>query len=221
MVVNENTVAIPTTFLTREEFDFVRKLRGAYLPHWTLDGAIYHVVFRLNDSIPMTVREEFLKEKQHILELIKDPETILTKYEKCKLVNLYSGKIDSQLDNGYGSCWLRNVKIGNVVKETLELFSGNRYNLFAWCVMPNHVHAIIQPLPGFGLSKILHSWKSYTAHEANKILGRQGKFWHKEYYDRIMRSEESLRNNIDYVYLNPDKAGLCNWGLRWRRETEC
>jgi len=206
------------TFMTKEDFDSVRQRNGAYLPHWTMTGAIYHVSFRLHDAIPAQVRKDLLEERQQILARIKDPSLCLTKYEKYRLVNLYSDKIERYLDAGHGACFLRDRVIAELVSNALEYFEGSRYRLFAWCVMPNHVHAMVQPLTGFHLPDILYSWKSYTAHEANKILGRNGKFWQQEYYDRMMRSEESLMNTMEYIFMNPDKAGLGNWSWRWKRD---
>ncbi len=65
--------------------------------------------------------------------------------------------------------------------------------------MPNHVHALIEILPEHPLSEVLHSWKSYTSKEANKILGRKGTFWQKEFCDRHIRNDEHLANAIHYI----------------------
>jgi hypothetical protein len=43
--------------------------------------------------------------------------------------------------------------------------------------MPNHVHALIEQAGGFPLGDIVHAWKSFTAKQANKQLGRTGAFW--------------------------------------------
>jgi REP-associated tyrosine transposase len=93
----------------------------------------------------------------------------------------------------------------------LKHWDGERYRLLAWCVMPNHVHVVFRLLPGEGLAAILSSWKSYTAKEANRILGRTGKFWEREYWDRLIRSEDHLERAIAYVESNPGKAGLWDW----------
>ena len=90
-------------------------------------------------------------------------------------------------------------------------FDGTRYELMAWCIMPNHVHAIVQPLPGYDLSQITHSWKSFTAHEANGILQRSGEFWQPESYDHLIRDEADFQHCLYYLLSNPEKAGLVNW----------
>ena len=129
---------------------------------------------------------------------------------------MLSEKVDCYLDAGYGSCWLWNDKIAEVVASALGFFDDKRYKLYAWCVMPNHVHSVVQPGNGQELSKILQSWKGYTSREANKILERSGQFWQTEYFDRIMRDDEELVRSINYVFENPDKGGLRNWKWRWK-----
>lgn len=74
--------------------------------------------------------------------------------------------------------------------------------------MPNHVHAIVQPADGWDLSAILHTWKSYTAHEANKLLDRAGEFWQSESYDHIIRNGRAYHAAVRYVLSNPESAGL-------------
>ena len=87
-----------------------------------------------------------------------------------------------------------------MVEGGLLHFDAQRYLLLAWCVMPNHVHALIETREGWPLDGVLHSWKSFTSHEAGKILrgaaggtpalpGRErqrpaGEFWQREYLDR-------------------------------------
>ena len=97
-----------------------------------------------------------------------------------------------------------------------------RFILFNWVIMPNHVHILIQPLVNpktgkyFQLEKILHSIKSYTSTEANKMLGKQGLFWQHESYDHIIRSEEEFYRIWKYINYNPVKAGLCDKGDGWK-----
>ena len=81
--------------------------------------------------------------------------------------------------------------------------------------MPNHVHAVVQPLAGHGLPDIMKSWKGFTAHEANRMLSRSGEFWQPEYYDHLIRSEAGLAQTVRYVQANPNKARLSNWRWVW------
>jgi putative DNA methylase len=83
--------------------------------------------------------------------------------------------------------------------------------------MPDHVHALIEPLETssgeyFDLSQVLHSIKSYTAHEINTLLKRTGPLWEEESWDRIIRDENDYREKWEYILNNPIKAGLCDKG---------
>ena len=74
--------------------------------------------------------------------------------------------------------------------------------------MPNHVHVMIVLQPGVTLSTIVQEWKSYTAHAANRLLGRKGDFWMPEFYDRYIRDNKHMANAIAYIDANPVKAGI-------------
>jgi REP element-mobilizing transposase RayT len=189
----------------------IKRRRGAYLPHWTIEGAWYAVTFRLWDSIPVGVLNSWRFERRNIIrtaELMKRP---LSVKEEQRLAYLQSERIEHYLDQGIGSCYMNDHRVAKVVADALTHFEGQRYDLAAWCVMPNHVHVVFKPAFGHELSNILHSWKSYTAKEANKILKRQGAFWQTEPYDHLIRNEAEFYRAVRYVLNNPAKAGLDNW----------
>ncbi len=121
------------------------------------------------------------------------------------------------LDTGCGACPLRTPALAAKVVETLIFFDEMRYRLHAWCIMPNHVHVVAQVFPAYQLPEILHSWKSFTAKAANRILGTTGSFWQKEYYDHLIRDEAQFHRAVNYVIQNPEKAGLRNWAWVWMR----
>ena len=84
--------------------------------------------------------------------------------------------------------------------------------------MPNHVHILMEPIT-HSLVDILDSWKKFTARKANKILGREGQpFWQREYFDHLIRNQEHLERTSNYIWTNPEAAGLVNWKWRWRME---
>ena len=74
--------------------------------------------------------------------------------------------------------------------------------------MPNHVHVVVRPVEGHSLKEILHSWKSFTSHKLNELLGRQGKLWQDESFDCIVRTGAQLDKIAFYIQENPAKAGL-------------
>ena len=90
--------------------------------------------------------------------------------------------------------------------NAIRFMDGKKYELFAVVVLDNHVHMIINPADA--LSKIMHSIKSFTAHEINKMSNRKGMVWQDENYDRAIRSENELSEKIVYIANNPAKAGL-------------
>src|SRR6267142_6439607 len=78
----------------------------------------------------------------------------------------------SRTRTGLGACWLRDAEIATLTQETLLHFDGERYCLLAWCIMPNHVHVVVETLEGHTLSDVVKSWTSFTSRQANSRLGR-------------------------------------------------
>jgi len=85
--------------------------------------------------------------------------------------------------------------------------------------MPNHVHALVQPIAGQTLASVLHSWKSFTAKAANRLLARSGAFWQDEYYDHLIRDEADYAHAMRYILENPGKAGLSEWQWCSKRDS--
>jgi REP element-mobilizing transposase RayT len=193
---------------------YARVRHGAYLPHWTLAAAVYHVVFRLSDSLPATVVARFRAEREALSTAAQrnglSPDTLAASIRKA-----FSHRIDSCLDHGLGACWLAREGVAALTTETLQYFDDSRYSLHAWCVMPNHVHVVVQPLDDHELPKIVKSWRSYIAREANRMLFRSGEFWQPEYYDHLIRNDADLAQTMRYVQENPMKAGLRKWNWVW------
>ena len=191
--------------------DEVRKRRGAYLPHWARGGAMYAVTFRLADSLPADVLEHWRTERDRTVQRVEGKDRELTQQERHELAQLYSNRVESHLNAGHGQCYLRDARIAELVQNALKHFDGERYDLIAWAVMPNHVHAVLKPYEGIELPDILHSWKSYTATKANELLGCSGAFWQSEYYDHLIRDEKDFIHQVNYVLNNPHKAELEEW----------
>ena len=186
---------------------------GGNLPHWTQQGATYVVTFRLTDSLPKHVVEEWERERRDIVANAQQQGRELSNLDRQRLAKLFSDKVEQYLDLGAGECWLRDERIATITRDALLFFNGIRYDLIAWCIMPNHVHVVVHPKAGFDLSGILHSWRSFTATKANQLLRRRGQFWQPESYDHLIRDQADLENQVRYVEENPFKAMLANW--RW------
>ena len=80
------------------------------------------------------------------------------------------------------------------------------YNLHASVIMDTHFHIIIEPFKS--LAKIIHSIKSYSVHNINKMNKKTGKLWTREYFDRIIRSESDYIEKMNYIINNLIKLDL-------------
>jgi REP element-mobilizing transposase RayT len=170
------------------------------LPHWVQDEKIYFVTFRLFDSLPVAKREEIENEKELWHRLNPEP---LSSFQQSDYARRFTQKINRWLDSGYGVCFLRNRAVRDSVTRTLTFFNGSRYRLGEFTIMPNHLHVLVTPLGEYQLRFILHSWKSYSAKQINRILGRSGQVWQHESFDHLVRNavqldriEEYIRNNL-------------------------
>jgi REP element-mobilizing transposase RayT len=158
------------------------------LPHLYKEGCTYFVTFGLIDAVPKHLR------RKRLVEANGDP-------------TLLAADLDPSPTSG--SCLLRESNAASIVENALLHFQGERYALSAWCVMPNHVHAVVTPFSGFALPEILHSWKSFTAHKINSVLGKNGRVWKEESFDHIVRDENAFERFVIYTENNPVTAGLC------------
>jgi REP element-mobilizing transposase RayT len=124
-------------------------------------------------------------------------------------------KLEDYLDRSHGECFLRDPRIAALMESTLRFHHAQRFHLFAWIVMPNHVHALFKVGDTTPLSKIIQNWKSISAVAANRLLGRSGEFWQADYWDTFMRNDEQTRKAIRYIENNPVKAKFSRTADEW------
>ena len=171
-----------------------------YLPHFDGGEILQFITYRLADSLPQKVLERWRIELEH---------GKITDADFRRRIELY-------LDQGYGECYLRDERIAQMIEENLLKFDGVKYKLYAWVLMPNHVHLLLIQRNGYTLAQVVHSCKSYSASMANKILHRSGRFWFPEPFDRYIRNQRHFENTFAYIENNPVKAGLCEKPSDWR-----
>lgn len=171
-----------------------------YLPHCDERGLVQHVIFGLADALPKSA-----------------PSSLAGAAERAAWA-------DREFDRSYGSRLLAKPHCAKLIEDCLLFGDGERYALAAWCVMPTHVHALIEQLETVSLADIVHGWKSVSAHAINKSEARKGVVWRREYFDRFMRSPEQFAWTAAYIERNPVAAGLVgaveDWpysSARWRR----
>jgi REP element-mobilizing transposase RayT len=177
-----------------------------YIPHFDNPGLVQSITFRLADAVPESLVKQWKTELAWAQNLpATDPRQVALRK-----------RIEKYEDAGHGACWLRDDSVAEFVERALLHFDGERYRMIAWCIMPNHVHAIIETRDGWALPGVVHSWKSFTSHEANKLLDRSGRLGFREYHDRYIRDEEHLANVVEYVENNPVSAGLVRVKEDWK-----
>ena len=80
--------------------------QGAYLPHWTREGAIYAMTFRLADSLPKAIVNSWIFERLDIVKTAQQMNRPLTLAEETRLDKLFSAKVETYLDGvpGHVGC---------------------------------------------------------------------------------------------------------------------
>lgn len=188
------------------------------LPHIHPIGATFFITFRLADSLPQTT-VEWLRDQ------IENTESTVDHYVFIKAFHSYDRELD---ENPKGACHLDKKEIADIVAARLHEYDNRYYDLIAYCIMPNHVHMLIDtsiqlkkdesegsPLEYKQVDQIMKLIKGGTASKANKLLNRQGIFWQRESYDRYIRDPQHLNNVISYILQNPVKAGLVKHSADW------
>ena len=161
-----------------------------YLPHRDAPGLTQFITYHLADAFPVALRSEWTA----LLEVEDDRER--------------RKELEAYLDRGRGECWLKRADIAALCENAFRHFDGERYQLKAWCLMPNHLHVLIKVMT-VPMSEFVQSWKGFTARRAKKILEHtEGAFWADDYWDTFMRDEAHERQTVRYIENNPVKAGL-------------
>ncbi len=165
------------------------------LPHWIPDQTAIFLTWRLAGSLPR--HPEILT--------IRKPTRSVVEYEE-------------QLERDHsGPHWLADQRVATMVADAIRYGHAVRkiYSLYAWVIMPNHVHVVMEPSQR--LPDITRWLKGRTGRSANQILGRTGiPFWQEESYDHWIRSADELNKTIRYVEGNPVRAGLVETAEAWR-----
>ncbi len=143
-------------------------------------------------------------------------------------------KLEEYLDRGIGECHLRDPQIAKLAEDAMLHFHNERYELLAWCVMPNHVHALVQ-IWQKPLWKMVQNWKVRVENQARRALLSERRApsrqvsaadtnelrrcsalqWQREYWDTFMRDEAQEKTAIRYIESNPLKSKLCRAAEQW------
>jgi putative transposase len=193
-----------------------------FLPHIQLVDCVLFVTWRLAFSLPKPIIEELRIRKEKFNAELSN----LTEQTKGILIYNFQKQQMDYWDNAISldkslPDLLYNDNIMQELGEIIKSYDKIKYELFCYCIMPNHVHLLIKPLKQthgeyYTLSNIMHSIKSLSSNRINKLLDRKGRFWQVENYDHVVRNETEFQNIIRYIAYNSVKAGLCEKPEKWR-----
>ena len=170
-----------------------RRSRG-FLPHIDGNGLTQFVTFHLADALPAHVLDEMRAE--------------VAKLPEGERKRALSSRVEAYCDAGHGECHLRDPRAARLLQEKLFEFHNEFYELHAWCVMPNHGHAMLTPYPNIGLDICMQRIKGGSSFEINRVLSRGGRLWQTESYDVWIRNEKHFSAVRRYIERNPVKAKI-------------
>ena len=190
------------------------------LPHITLNQKAYFITFWLHRSIPTDIMKKLKRNYDSECRLLlKIKEVSFRKKKIYDLQKKYFGIFDGYLDKSESNGkYLNDMRIANMITESIKYRDKKEYELLAYSILPNHVHLVIY-VKRFvkPLHKILQSLKRHTARQGNIILNRTGNpFWHSESYDHYVRDYWELSRILDYTINDPVKAGHVNKAEDWK-----
>jgi REP element-mobilizing transposase RayT len=201
------------------------------LPHLHPPDQVFHIVFRLADSLPEHVVEQLRQEYAYHLKLAdKLPTAEQRMTHKKQAVDQHFDKMDKILNTAkHGPRWPQDPSLARIVMNKIREFDQHRYILIVCSIMPNHVHLLCDTqspddstvlqhkgkTQGYPLADTLRLLKGNTSRFCNKILQRNGAFWCHESYDHCVRDNDELTRAVEYILYNPVKAGLVSEWQQW------
>jgi REP element-mobilizing transposase RayT len=168
---------------------------GEELPHWQQGDAMQFVTFRLGDSMPAG-RLHLWEDEREIWQKVNPPPwspEVEKEYHKR-----FTWRLEGWLDEGAGSCLLKEPVNRAMVEAVLMRFQGEKVEHHAWVIMPSHLHLIFTPLSP--LEKLIQVWKGVSARQIG-----QGGIWQKNYRDTMIRDGGHFANAVRYIRRNPTK----------------
>lgn len=200
------------------------RIRRRHLPHWDIPGATYFVTTCVEGSIPaqglldLAEFEEQLQRRPKPAGMSEDAWCT----QKWKLLFV---RQENWLDHAPSNGVLETRELAQQIVNAILHFAGQRYDLFAFVVMPSHFHWLFQPRAEWlatidttkrsARERIMYSLKRYSANQCNRFLGRRGTFWQQESYDHWVRDSDEMERVIHYIEQNPVKAKLARSPEDW------
>ncbi|MBY0232281.1 MAG: transposase [Gemmataceae bacterium] len=194
-------------FLEDEEYE-------RHLPHIVPVGKPIFLTWCLKGAVTKPMKEKVALERERLL---KTPRRLgeseaAQRVRFAKLLFDYGDRLLGETKEG--PMHLSDPDAAQVVVDSLFFGAGERYDLFAFVVMGNHVHVLLTPR--WPLSKVTKGIKGFTSWRINEMQRSHGRvFWQDESYDHWVRDGDGLPGIIEYIERNPVAAGLCDAPEEW------
>jgi REP element-mobilizing transposase RayT len=198
------------------------------LPHLFDINKPVFVTYRLRFTMPKSILDELIKRKIEWFDEIKSLEYKEKQQYIAEQNNVFFTWYDELIAKSEEiPNFLHRPDIRDIISASFRFFDNQRYQLLAYCIMPNHVHVLMYPVTQangdiYSTAHITYTWKRFTANQINKILNREGSLWQRESYDHLVKNEKELYHTLTYIIDNPVKAGLSlswdEWQGTWIKE---
>jgi REP element-mobilizing transposase RayT len=179
---------------------------------WESEARPHYVTLRLADAMPRSVMEAWHDDIDRRVRILTDMKgRPLLPDEERNLVQRTIGRIERFLDSGHGSCVLSDERAAGLVESIVWSGDHSRYELHAWSVMPNHLHALVTPIAPTTVDELLHEWKYETTRRVNQELRRAGNLWHPDVIDYPVSHPADFARLRSTITTNPERVGLHEW----------
>ena len=191
-----------------------------YLPHYQEPGQIISITWRLEGDLPQHIKATLQEMKLLLAKMNTKPVKAISSelYEQYRnTISRYDDQLGRHKSFGLDLC---KPELALILTTAFHFYDAKLYHLHAFCVMPNHVHLLLQPLiqstGDFAhLSDIMCRIKGYTAKQIIATGIQTQKLWRADYFDRFIRNEKDYYFTVEYILTNPIKAGLAKTQRDW------
>jgi putative transposase len=128
-----------------------------------------------------------------------------------------NGLLQHVVLSGKAGIDLTQAELAPIIEETLLFHDGSKYDLQAWCIMPDHIHLGLVFYPNQLMGKMVWTWKKRIATQAKKLPRPMSYIFELDYFDRYVRNLDQAIRLPAYIENNPLKSGLVldAWDWRW------
>ncbi|MCC5840370.1 MAG: transposase [Opitutales bacterium] len=180
------------------------------LPHWEVRGGRYFITIRCAGSLPIALQRRLESLCLPIENKATEERAIETQQRS------YFRLLEKYLDEGSGFAPFATPSVARSGLQSMRrAFEKEGWAVGPIVMMPNHSHVIVRQLSDGDLECVMKRVKGRVARETNALLGRSGKFWQREWFDRLIRDDAEYARTARYIRNNPVKAHLAAEGVAY------